>query len=52
MWESEEAVEQLQELGFGYMLNLDDWGIVKPRHASADKKAPRFTKTKNAATKK
>ena len=49
MWTgSAESRRQLEELGFGYLLDLEDWGIVKPRHACGDKNHPRFKKTKNS----
>lgn len=31
MWNTEEGHQQLHDLGFSYLLNLDDWGIVQPK---------------------
>ena len=49
MWcESAESRKQLEELGFGYLLNLKDWGIVKPKHVSKEADEKRKKRTKNA----
>lgn len=49
MWtESTESRKQLEELGFGYLLNLNDWGIVKPSHVSRENDHKRKKTTKNA----
>jgi hypothetical protein len=49
MWTSSaESRRQLEDLGFGYLLDLDDWGIVKPDHADHKATHKRFKKTKNA----
>ena len=52
MWcETAESRKQLEELGFGYLLNLKDWGIVQPTHVSKEADARRMKKTKNARSK-
>jgi hypothetical protein len=43
-----ESRKQLEELGFGYLLEQPDWGIVKPRHVSKQSDKARKAKTKNA----
>lgn len=49
MWtETMESRRQLEELGFGYLLHTDDWGIVKPRHVSKKDDAKRVAHTKSA----
>lgn len=49
MWcESAESRQQLEDLGFGYLLNLSDWGIVQPRHVNKKDDAKRKAGTKNA----
>lgn len=30
VWEGEESARQLEDLGMGYLLELDDWGIIQP----------------------
>ena len=53
MWlESPQSRKQLEELGFGYLLDIEDWGIVKPRHVSKRQDAKRKATTKNASNKK
>lgn len=50
MWtETSASKRQLIELGFEYLLDQEDWGIVKPKYASKD--GTRFSKTKSAAKK-
>lgn len=49
MWcESAESRQQLEDLGFGYLLNLSDWGIVQPRHVSRENDEKRKAMTKRA----
>lgn len=49
MWcESAESRQQLEDLGFGYLLNLSDWGIVKPKHVSKEHDEKRMRNTKSA----
>lgn len=49
MWcESAESRKQLEDLGFGYLLRLSDWGIIKPRHVERGKDEKRKALTKNA----
>lgn len=47
MWlETAASKKQLIDLGFEYLLDVEDWDLVKPRHA--DVKGKRFDKTKSA----
>lgn len=49
MWcESAESRQQLEDLGFGYLLNLSDWGIIQPRHVSKRDNEKRMKNTKSA----
>lgn len=49
MWcESAESRKQLEDLGFGYLLELSDWGIIKPKHVSKENDEKRKRNTKSA----
>lgn len=49
MWcESAESRQQLEDLGFGYLMEIPDWGIIEPRHVDEKQDARRKAKTKNA----
>jgi len=48
MWDDPEGRQQLIDLGFEHLLNLDDWGIIKPDYIDPRAKKPQ----KNARSKK
>lgn len=49
MWmECPQSRKQLEDLGFGYMADREDWGIVQPRHVSKKDDAKRKANTKRA----
>ena len=50
MWNTPEARQQLIELGMGHLLDMEDWGIVKPRYV--DPRVSRYYGNKNANSKK
>lgn len=53
MWtETAASKRQLIELGFEHLLDMEDWGIVKPRYADPKKTASRLKTTKNSYHKK
>jgi len=52
MWtETPSSRKQLEELGFGYLLDREDWGIIKPRHVNKSQDAKRKANTKRAEKK-
>jgi hypothetical protein len=50
MWCDPESRQQLEDLGFGYLMNLADWGIKQPRHDSKENDNKRKKHTKSAAS--